>query len=206
MGEKDMDVSTDPSPISPPTSSEAMADVGSPTREAPLVTPKVKSFRYASATPKNQDFYFDEAANTLLSDDDADDDRDSTIQEGVAANDPNDIPRIALPKKLLQQIRQPWTNTLIVRLLGKSIRYRLLCAKVKNLWTLQEEFTAIDLGNNYFLFKFSSREDCDHVYMGGPWVIMDHYLIIRKWEPDFKALDTFETSTAVWVRFPELSI
>ncbi|CAL5399651.1 unnamed protein product [Camellia sinensis] len=77
-----MDVSTDPSPISPPTSSEAMVDVGSPTRETPLVTRK----------------------------------------EGVALNDPNGIPRIALPKKLLQQIRQPWTNTLIVRLLGKSIR------------------------------------------------------------------------------------
>ncbi|GMP38549.1 hypothetical protein CsSME_00009752 [Camellia sinensis var. sinensis] len=35
---------------------------------------------------------------------------------------------------------------------------------------------------------------------------MDHYLTVRKWEPDFKALKAFETTTAVWVRFPELPI
>ncbi|XP_028094851.1 uncharacterized protein LOC114294872 [Camellia sinensis] len=35
---------------------------------------------------------------------------------------------------------------------------------------------------------------------------MDHYLTVRKWEPDFKASEAFETSTAVWVRFLELLI
>ncbi|KAL7233399.1 hypothetical protein ACSBR1_017094 [Camellia fascicularis] len=69
-----------------------------------------------------------------------------------------------------------------------------------------KDFDAIDLGNNCFLFKFSSHEDYHHVYMGGPWVIMDHYLTISKWEPDFKASEAFETTTAVWVRFPELPI
>ncbi|KAL7235893.1 hypothetical protein ACSBR1_019221 [Camellia fascicularis] len=65
---------------------------------------------------------------------------------------------------------------------------------------------AIDLGNNYFLFKFSSQEDCAYVYLGGPWVILDHYLTVQKWEPNFKALEAFETTTAVWVRFLELPI
>ncbi|XP_028067156.1 uncharacterized protein LOC114269963 [Camellia sinensis] len=118
----------------------------------------------------------------------------------------NEIPQISLPNNLLQQIRQPWTNSLIVRPLGKSIGYRMLSTKVKHLWALQDDFNAIDLGSNYFLFKFSSQEDCTHVYSGGPWVILDHYLIVRKWEPDFKASKAFETTTDVWVRFPELPI
>ncbi|KAI8027770.1 Uncharacterized protein LOK49_LG02G01142 [Camellia lanceoleosa] len=122
------------------------------------------------------------------------------------AEDINRIPQIVLPKKLLHRIRQSWTNSLIVRLLGKSIGYRLLCTKVKNLWALQDEFNAIDLGCSYFLFKFSSQEDCAYVYSGGPWVILDHYLTVRKWKPDFKASEAFETTTAVWVRFPELPI
>ncbi|KAL7221604.1 hypothetical protein ACSBR1_023540 [Camellia fascicularis] len=35
---------------------------------------------------------------------------------------------------------------------------------------------------------------------------MDHYLTIRKWEPNFKPSEVFETTTATWVWFPELPI
>ncbi|CAL5414966.1 unnamed protein product [Camellia sinensis] len=166
-----------------------------------LALPKPKSFKDALAAPSSKDFYFDDVMDTISPEEEAEE-RDTDIPEAV----PQGIPRIFLPKQLLQQIRQPWTNSLIVRLLGKTIGYRLLCTKVRNLWALQDEFNAIDLGNNYFLFKFSSQEDCAHVYSGGPWVILDHYLTVRKWEPDFKASEAFETTTAVWVRFPELPI
>ncbi|XP_028093884.1 uncharacterized protein LOC114293973 [Camellia sinensis] len=116
------------------------------------------------------------------------------------------LPRISLPKKLLEKIRKPWVNALIVRLLGKNIGYKMLCARVKTMWRLQEEFNAIDLGFNYFLFKFFDPFDCETVFTGGPWVIMDHYLTVRRWEPNFKPSKAFETTTAVWVRFPELPI
>ncbi|XP_028109549.1 uncharacterized protein LOC114309470 [Camellia sinensis] len=82
----------------------------------------------------------------------------------------------------------------------------MLCTRVRNLWGLQDDFNAINLGNNYFLFKFSPQEDCTKVYFGDPWVIMDHYLTARKWEPDFKASGGFETTIAIWVQFPELPI
>ncbi|KAI7999586.1 hypothetical protein LOK49_LG09G02354 [Camellia lanceoleosa] len=82
----------------------------------------------------------------------------------------------------------------------------MLCTKVRKLWALQDEFNAIDLGNNYFLFKVSSQEDCARVFSGGLWVILDHYLTIRKWEADVKASEAFKTTTAVWVRFLQLPI
>ncbi|KAI7989940.1 hypothetical protein LOK49_LG13G02021 [Camellia lanceoleosa] len=125
--------------------------------------PKEKSFKDALAAPKSSDFYFDDTTDTISSDE-GDADEDTPMPEDVQTG----IPQIVLPKKLLHRIRQSWTNSLIVRLLGKSIGYRLLCTKVKNLWALQDEFNAIDLGSNYFLFKFSSQEDCAHVYSGGP--------------------------------------
>ncbi|KAL7177070.1 hypothetical protein ACSBR2_030406 [Camellia fascicularis] len=52
----------------------------------------------------------------------------------------------------------------------------------------------------------STWSDCTHVFTGGPWVIMDHYLTVRRWEPNFRPSEAFETTTAVWVRFPELPI
>ncbi|KAL7181683.1 hypothetical protein ACSBR1_040559 [Camellia fascicularis] len=35
---------------------------------------------------------------------------------------------------------------------------------------------------------------------------MDHYLTVRKWEPNFKPSEAFETTAAIRVRFPELPI
>ncbi|KAI8009509.1 hypothetical protein LOK49_LG06G02770 [Camellia lanceoleosa] len=62
-------------------------------------------------------------------------------------------------RTLLQKIRKLWENALIIRLLGKTIGYRMLCTRVKNIWGLQGEFNTIDLGYNFFLFKFSNQED-----------------------------------------------
>ncbi|XP_028059208.1 uncharacterized protein LOC114262941 [Camellia sinensis] len=35
---------------------------------------------------------------------------------------------------------------------------------------------------------------------------MDHYLTVRRWEPDFKPYEAGEVATALWVRFPQLPI
>ncbi|CAL5384092.1 unnamed protein product [Camellia sinensis] len=204
MGEKDMDISSVDLP-----STQGQLISSTPADAPQLAThsggSKTKSFKEALAANKAQDLYFDDAMDEVSAGEE-EEEGDTTIQENDPSHTQNGIPRIRLPRKLLQQIRQPWANTLIVRLLGKSIGYRMLCTRVRNLWGLQDDFNAIDLGNNYFLFKFSSQEDCSRVYSGGPWMIMDHYLTVRKWEPDFKASEAFETTTAVWVRFLELPI
>ncbi|GMP90397.1 hypothetical protein CsSME_00041550 [Camellia sinensis var. sinensis] len=49
-------------------------------------------------------------------------------------------------------------------------------------------------------------EDYSKVYMGGPWVMMDRYMTVRKWQADFKSDEVEEDTTAIWVRFPNLPI
>ncbi|XP_028055244.1 uncharacterized protein LOC114259426 [Camellia sinensis] len=41
---------------------------------------------------------------------------------------------------------------------------------------------------------------------GGPWVVLDHYVTVRKWQQDFKSDEAEEDTTAIWVRFPNLPI
>ncbi|KAI8524131.1 hypothetical protein RHMOL_Rhmol13G0126100 [Rhododendron molle] len=65
-------------------------------------------------------------------------------------------------------------------------------------------FTPVDLGLGFYLIRFETRSDYNKVYTGGPWVIQDHYLIVRKWQPDFKADRATAIKTAVWMRFPFL--
>ena len=54
--------------------------------------------------------------------------------------------------------------------------------------------------------KFDMVEDYNHVLTGGPWIILNHYLTVRKWEPNFKPSEAKEISTAVWLKLTELPI
>ncbi|GMP89357.1 hypothetical protein CsSME_00040977 [Camellia sinensis var. sinensis] len=56
--------------------------------------------------------------------------------------------------------------------------------------------------------KHWRREPKDYtkVFTGGPWIAMDHYATVRKWQQDFKSDDAEEDTTALWVRFPNLPI
>lgn len=48
-------------------------------------------------------------------------------------------------------------------------------------------------------------EDYNNVLNGGPWFIGEHFLSIRRWEPNFKPANASCSSVVVWIRFLELS-
>jgi len=64
----------------------------------------------------------------------------------------------------------------------------------------------IDLANDFFIAKFSLLEDYHFVLREGPWMIFDHYLAIRKWEPNFDPTEAKIDRVTAWVRFPNISI
>lgn len=64
----------------------------------------------------------------------------------------------------------------------------------------------VNLGRDFFLIRFSSNEDYDHVLRRGPWFIGGHFLAIMPWEPYFNASEAKLSSIAVWVRLLELPI
>ena len=64
----------------------------------------------------------------------------------------------------------------------------------------------MDLGNEFFLTRFSMKEDLDAVLKRGPWFIGEHFLSIRPWEPFFKPEIANVSSIAVWVRLHALPI
>ncbi|XP_019178319.1 PREDICTED: uncharacterized protein LOC109173535 [Ipomoea nil] len=66
------------------------------------------------------------------------------------------------------------------------------------------EIVAID--NDYFLVKFGSKDDLDFAKFEGPWMILDHYLIVKEWEPNFDPMTDKTEKVLVWVRFPCLPI
>lgn len=82
-----------------------------------------------------------------------------------------------------------WEHTIFVKLLGKRIGLRLMQARLARLWQPTGEIKVIDLDCDFFVVHLSNWEDYDHVFDGGPWVILGHYLAVQKKRPEFGLAD-----------------
>ncbi|XVE98728.1 hypothetical protein REPUB_Repub03eG0133100 [Reevesia pubescens] len=74
------------------------------------------------------------------------------------------------------------------------------------MWKLCEDFELIDLGAEFYVVKFENMEDRFKVMIGGPWKIMDHYLTVQKWQPNFRPSFAMVGATTVWIQLPELPL
>lgn len=66
------------------------------------------------------------------------------------------------------------------------------------------ELVALD--NDFFLVKFFSVDDYEYAKLGGPWMVMDHYLMVKDWVPNFDPATDETRKLIVWVRFPDLPV
>ncbi|CAI0449510.1 unnamed protein product [Linum tenue] len=64
----------------------------------------------------------------------------------------------------------------------------------------------MDLNNDTFLVTFGDEQDYLRALTGGPWVILDHYLIVHQWSPNFRTDSKPHLSVVSWVLFPELPV
>lgn len=69
---------------------------------------------------------------------------------------------------------------LIIKLLGRSIGYNYLLRRLRSLWKPKGIMELVALDNEFFLVKISSLGDYNHVKFEGPWIIMDHFLVVRE--------------------------
>nr|POF10940.1 hypothetical protein CFP56_16056 [Quercus suber] len=64
----------------------------------------------------------------------------------------------------------------------------------------------VDLEHDFFIIRFTLKEDYETVLRKGPWFVGEHFLSIRPWEPYFKPSMANVSSIVVWVRLNELPI
>lgn len=114
--------------------------------------------------------------------------------------------RVEFSREQLKRSRQQYKGCLIIKLLGRNMGFKLLMDKITRLWSLEGMFTPVDLGMGFYLIKFETKNDYNKVYTGGPWIVQDHYLTVRKWHPEFKADMAVAINTVVWLRIPLLPL
>lgn len=90
-------------------------------------------------------------------------------------------------EKYLSLIRQ-WGGALIIKLLGKSVNFKILDQRLRDLCQLEHGYELTDLEEDYYIVRFYSRDDylCLCVLEGSLWIVMGHYLMEMKWRPKFR--------------------
>ncbi|XP_057425674.1 uncharacterized protein LOC130719039 [Lotus japonicus] len=111
-------------------------------------------------------------------------------------------PVIRISKEKRKELRKPWQNSIIVKLLGKRVGLGLMKDRLSKLWHPAGEMEVIDLDFDFYVVRFANRVDYAHVFTGGPWMIMGHYLVVQQWRPMFIPSKGELTRVAVWIRVP----
>lgn len=101
---------------------------------------------------------------------------------------------------------EEWKQSLIVKVLRKMVGFRFIERQLNQSWALRAHISISDLGNDFSLVRFDSEDGYIHALHGGPWLIGDHYLIVREWKPNFDPSDENINLATVWVRLPKLPI
>ncbi|KAH9777844.1 DUF4283 domain-containing protein [Citrus sinensis] len=129
------------------------------------------------------------------------------FEEGdVTENKDGTMPSITFSDRIHEKLCEPWKNSMIVKLLGRTIGYRTLCTRLNAMWKTTMTYSVIDLENNYFLVRFRSDTDVVDALTKGPWIIMGHYLTVQPWTPSFDANTTDMEQVNVWIRLPGLAV
>ncbi|KAF8034449.1 hypothetical protein BT93_C0684 [Corymbia citriodora subsp. variegata] len=92
----------------------------------------------------------------------------------------------------------------VIKLLVQTIGYNLPYKKLSQIWSPKVELVAIDLANDFFITKFSLPEDYQFVLREGSWMSFDHYLVIRRWHPNFNQDKATIDEIMVGLRFLNL--
>ncbi|KAL4284826.1 hypothetical protein GQ457_16G025340 [Hibiscus cannabinus] len=126
------------------------------------------------------------------------------LEDDVRIGGAKGLPEIWFSDRVHDAIDAKLANSLIVRLLGKSIGYRALWNRIMALWNPNGEINLIDLDNEYYLVRFANEDDFQKVLSGGPWVIYGSYLTVQPWKRHFNSAEEHPSHIMVWVRLLNL--
>ncbi|CAI0414109.1 unnamed protein product [Linum tenue] len=115
-------------------------------------------------------------------------------------------PELKISDNFKERLCDPWKKTLVIRLLGRSVSYNYLCSQLRWKWRPTGSIDIMDLNNETFLVTFSNDQDYLKALTGGPWEILDHYLVVHPWSPKFRTSDKIHKSVTAWVQLPELPV
>ncbi|KAL4351355.1 hypothetical protein GQ457_06G013440 [Hibiscus cannabinus] len=126
------------------------------------------------------------------------------LDEDCTVDQSGKYPTIHFSDRVHDKVDWSMRHTIIVRLLGRSIGYKVLLDRIYGLWHPRGELQLIDLENNYYLVRFEDERDYADVLINRPWTIFGSYLTVQPWSRSFSTDEKYPSNIVVWVRLPGL--
>ena len=95
---------------------------------------------------------------------------------------------------------------LIGKVLGESVPLKSIFSKMKAEWKTSDESSFMDLGNDFFLIKFSTSKDCSKVWEDRPYFIKKQVIVLQRWREEFDPFNESLKATTLWARVIGLPI
>lgn len=83
-----------------------------------------------------------------------------------------------------------WYDSLITKLLGKSIGFFQMKSRLRGVWKQSGDFELMDINNGFFMVKFNIKDQITKVINRGSWMLFYHYLAVCNWSSDFNLVTT----------------
>ncbi|XP_028552220.1 uncharacterized protein DDB_G0280205-like [Dendrobium catenatum] len=99
-----------------------------------------------------------------------------------------------------------WGSSLVGYSIGPRPTYLSLLNSVKKAWNPKGDVELLSLNDGFFLFKFSSPEDYQLAWSGGPWFFFGRPFILQKWTPKFKPQRDEFSSIPIWIKIVDLPL
>ena len=115
-------------------------------------------------------------------------------------------PMVCFEEEVIDLISWPRREALVVKLLGKNLSFTAMRERLRGIWRLKDGYKVMDVGFGYFMIKFDLLEDREKAICRGPWMLQDHYLVVKEWSLPFNSCESSFGRTMVWIRFSGLNI
>ncbi|KAL9418366.1 hypothetical protein AB3S75_041218 [Citrus x aurantiifolia] len=99
-------------------------------------------------------------------------------EDDVTFKEEEPMPFIAFSSRVHERLVEPWENSVVVKIIGRNLGYRVLSSRLNRIWSSTTGFEIIDLDNDYFLIRFNNKKDVEYALTKGPWTVMGHYLSV----------------------------
>ncbi|GKB12503.1 zinc knuckle CX2CX4HX4C containing protein [Tanacetum coccineum] len=114
---------------------------------------------------------------------------------------------ISIPQKVVKKVSTHFEHTLYGYFFGKRLAFLVIAYYAWNKWAKHGLKRIMIDTKGYFFFKFDTRASLEAVLEGGPWMILNAPIILKKWSMDTKLLKEELTSIIlIWVKLHDVPL
>ncbi|GJR71526.1 zinc knuckle CX2CX4HX4C containing protein [Tanacetum coccineum] len=113
---------------------------------------------------------------------------------------------ISIPRKVVEKVSTRFEHTLYGYFIGKRMAFPVVEYYARNNWAKHGLKRIMMNNKGFFFFKFDSRAGLEAILEGGPWLIRNSPIILKKWSMDTRLLKEELTRIPIWVKLHDVPI